>query len=97
MELNFEQQTAYLDNVDSMNAKATELENETTELYARVESMAKAMSAVKDDKVFQIKFRAYEALLREADISANAAMIARSMARTALIKFIDEVPNVLVH
>jgi hypothetical protein len=97
MELTFEQQNAYLDNVASMDAKATELENETTELYARVESMARELQHIKDDKVFAIKFRAYEALLHEADISANAATIARSMARTAIVKFVDEVEITTFH
>jgi len=90
MEMTFEQQTAYLDNVDAMNAKATELENEATELYARVEIMAKELQHVTCQNVFDIKFRAYQALLNEADIAADAAKLARNMARTAIVKFCEE-------
>lgn len=97
MELNFEQQTAYLDNVDSMNVKATELENEARDLYARVEVMAKELSRITCSQLFGIKYRAYQALLHEADIAKDAAVLARSFARVAILKFIDEVPNAVVH
>jgi len=90
MEMTFEQQTSYLDNVDAMNAKAAELENEAAEMYARVESMAKELQHITCQRAFNIKFRAYQALLNEADIAADAAKLARSMARTAIVKFCEE-------
>lgn len=95
MNMTFEQQNAYLDNVDALQARAKELADEATVLYAQCERMACELNTIRDEKTFHIKFRAYEALLKEADTAADAANLARNMARTALVKFIDEEQTIL--
>lgn len=97
MEMTYEQQQAYLDNVDSMSEVASKLEDEATALYNRVEQMAKELDPSMNTHAFNIKFRAYRALLTEADIAADAAKLARNMAQTAIVKFVDEVELVIVH
>lgn len=97
MDMTYDQQEAYLDNVDSMHSKASALEQEAHELYARVESMAHRLNEIADQATFDIQYRAYQALLREADKAADAAKLARSMTRVALIKFIEVAEQPIFH